>query len=446
MSNATRRSKKIQASSGVAYRCLEDRRLLAGDVTVFDGDHLFIRGDAADNQIEIIGNDDGTLSIIGRDGTTINGSSDPLVITGDTNFINNENNVRASYDGGVRASFGPGNDSLLMEGVEFRANSNIYGGPGNDSVGSYQTNFSDRLLVQTFTGDDDVSFEVSNVRLDLYVITLDGEDTVGIDDSEVEGDAFVITGNNDDDVLIRQSSFLEDLLVLTQNGNDFLVLEDSLVGQTTGAYLGDGVDEASLTFENLAFVNDTRIGGQANTDRFELEAQAQFLNSIAVNTFEVDSIVDGATKQQDLIDDLIASGARLGTITELVSLTPSLSTLAGAFERTGLDFELDNVNSRTTLFAPTDAAFANLPAGTLDNLTDEALGDILRFHLTAGTVFADPLSALSEVTTLFNNQTFTVDLVGQDIVLDNEATLVSRDIRVKNGLIHWIDEVLSPSV
>lgn len=442
MSRFKRRRQNPIGSS--AYYSLETRNLLAGDVTVFDGDNLFIRGDSNDNQIEIIGNEDGTFDIIGRDGTTINGSSDPLVITGTTTFVNNDNNVRVSYEGGIRANFGQGNDSVLIEGVEFQGNSIIYGGPGDDAVGAFQTNFSDRLLIQTFSGDDDVSLDTSLVVEDLYVITLDGEDTVGIDVSRMEGDVFVVTGNSSDEIYFRENTILEDLLVLPQNGNDFAALENNLVGLTTGVFFGDGNDEASLTFTNVAAVNTTRVGGQANTDAFELEASSQFLNSITIATFEDSSIDDGDAKRQAVIDNLIASGARLGTVTELANVTPGLSTLAASMARTGLDVELDNPNTRLTTFAPTNDAFDNLPAGTLDDITDEDLGEILRFHVSTDLIFEELLLTLDSVTTLLNDS-FTVDVVGSTITLDGIAEVTTSDIRVKNGVVHLIDEVMMPS-
>ena len=84
----------------------------------------FISGDNADNQIEIIeiiGNEDGTISVFGKNGTTVNGQTDPVVIPGGE-ISSATNGVRASYDAGLRANVGRGNDSVLIEGVEFNRN------------------------------------------------------------------------------------------------------------------------------------------------------------------------------------------------------------------------------------------------------------------------------------------------------------------------------------
>jgi uncharacterized surface protein with fasciclin (FAS1) repeats len=416
--------------------------LLAGNVTVANTDNLYIRGDSLDNQIEIIGNDDGSIAIIGKNGTTINGQSGPLSIEGGE--INTDiNGVRASYDFGIRANVGRGNDSVLIEGVEFKGSSIVYGGPGDDSVGAYQTNFLDRLLLQTFTGDDSVSLDTVDVKEDLYILTLDGEDTVGIDAAQLEGDVFVITGNNSDRVAMKESTAFNELLVLSQNGNDYVSLENVLVGERTGVYGGDGNDEVSLDYSNVQFVRTTRVGGQSNSDRFTLDVPDEQASAISVRTFEAEGIVDNAAKRQAVFDDLIVSGARLGTVTELAVLTPDLSTLTGAVVATGLAGAL-NDTPNLTVFAPLNSAFDKLPAGTLDSLTNQQLTDILTFHVATEQIFAADLVTRSEVDTLLG-QSFSVEIDNDGVLLNGNVTVAATDIRAKNGVVHLLNEVLVPS-
>ena len=141
---------------------------------------------------------------------------------------------------------------------------------------------------------------------------------------------------------------------------------------------------------------------------------------------------------------MIASEARLGTVTELAVLTPELSTLVGALQSTGLDDAL-NGEGPFTAFAPLNSAFDKLPDGTLEGLTTEQLSDILKFHVVAGdAVFAAELVTLTSVETLLG-QSFTVDLTSGSPVLNGDVTLAATDIRAKNGVIHLLNEVLLPA-
>lgn len=423
------------------YGTLEGRRLLAGNVTVANTDNLYIRGDNEGNQIEIIGNDDGTIDIIGKNGTTINGQSTPLSITG-TEITEPTNGARAAYEFGIRANVGMGNDSVLVEGVEFQGSSIIYAGAGNDSVGAYQTNFGDRLLLQTFTGDDSVSLDNASVAGDLYILTLDGEDTIGIDNVQLGMNAFVVSGNNVDTIALKETTVEEELLVLPQNANDYVALENVSAVERIGVFGGDGNDEISLDFSNVDTVSTTIVGGQGNTDRFTLNVPDAQASVIDIRTFEGEGIEDDADKRKMVFDDLIVSGARLGTVTELAVLTPDLSTLTGAVVATDLAGAL-NDTPNLTVFAPLNSAFEKLADGTLESLTTEQLSDILKFHVATEQIFAGHLVARDSVDTLLG-QSFSVD-VTDGVLLNGDVTIAATDIRAKNGVVHLLNEVLLPT-
>ena len=431
-------------SNGMSYGRLEGKRLLAGNVTVANTDNLYIRGDSLDNQIEIIGNEDGSISIFGKNGTTINGDAGPMVIEGDV-VANNNIGFRASYEFGLRANVGMGNDSVLVEGVEFNGSSIVYGGPGNDSVGTYQTRFSDRLLLQTFTGDDSVSVDKSEVAGDLFLMTLNGNDTIGVDASAMLSNAFVIAGNGTDNLALRDSSVSDQLLVLSQNGNDYISVEDLRVATRTGVYGGDGNDDISIDYSGVDdFVSPIRIGGQSNFDRFELNVSSALEDTIRVNTFEREGIADNADRKAAVFNDLIVNGARLGTVTELAVLTPDLSTLTGAVVQTGLAGTL-NDTPNLTVFAPLNSAFDKLPEGTLEGLSDAELTDILTFHVAGEVIFASDLVTRDSVDTLLGTP-FTVEVGDDGVRLNENVTIAATDIRAKNGVVHLLNEVLIPRV
>lgn len=99
-----------------------------------------------------------------------------------------------------------------------------------------------------------------------------------------------------------------------------------------------------------------------------------------------------------------------------------------------------------TVFAPTDAAFAALPEGTVASLLEpenkDQLTGILTYHVVAGKVMASDLSDGQVVETL-NGGTITVSIAGGTVQI-NGATVTAADLSGSNGVIHVIDGVLLP--
>ena len=100
-----------------------------------------------------------------------------------------------------------------------------------------------------------------------------------------------------------------------------------------------------------------------------------------------------------------------------------------------------------TVFAPTNAAFDKLPAGTVDGLlkpeAKESLQDILQYHVSVGVYQADALmdgQTLGQV----NGGNLTITKVDGKIMINGKATIVAS-IQASNGVIHVIDEVLLQS-
>ena len=99
-----------------------------------------------------------------------------------------------------------------------------------------------------------------------------------------------------------------------------------------------------------------------------------------------------------------------------------------------------------TVFAPTDEAFAKLPAGTVESLlkpaNKQALTNILTYHVVAGDVKAADVVKLSSAKSL-NGQSVTIKILDGKVFINN-ATVVKADIVSTNGTIHVIDNVLMP--
>jgi transforming growth factor-beta-induced protein len=118
------------------------------------------------------------------------------------------------------------------------------------------------------------------------------------------------------------------------------------------------------------------------------------------------------------------------------------TTLVAAVQAAGLESVLRG-EGPFTIFAPTDAAFGKLPAGTVESLLADpsALAAILTYHVIPGRVFASDLANGLAVTTV-EGSPVTITLAGGARV--NDATLVATDIFTSNGVIHVIDTVLIP--
>jgi transforming growth factor-beta-induced protein len=133
------------------------------------------------------------------------------------------------------------------------------------------------------------------------------------------------------------------------------------------------------------------------------------------------------------------------TIVDIAAGNPDFSTLVAAVLAADLVEALSGAGP-FTVFAPTNEAFAKLPAGTLESLllpeNKQALTDILLYHVVSGSVLAADVVNLSEAETLLGkNVNIKVDMGN---VMINEATVVATDIIADNGVIHVIDSVILP--
>lgn len=132
-----------------------------------------------------------------------------------------------------------------------------------------------------------------------------------------------------------------------------------------------------------------------------------------------------------------------GTVLDELVADGRFTLLVQALEATGLDSVLDG-RGPFTLFAPTDAAFANtLPAGAFEMLLNDPGGqltDILRYHIVPGETLAEDLVDGTQAATVQGKQvTFRVQ--GNSVEV-NGATLVTTDMEASNGVVHAIDKVL----
>ena len=134
--------------------------------------------------------------------------------------------------------------------------------------------------------------------------------------------------------------------------------------------------------------------------------------------------------EMDIVDTAVAAG--------------SFNTLAAALTAAGLIETLKGPGP-FTVFAPTDAAFAALPAGTVEDLlkpeNKDKLIAILTYHVVAGKVMSTDLTEGMKAKTV-NGAEITITLEGGAKV--NGAVISAADIMATNGVIHVIDQVILP--
>jgi uncharacterized surface protein with fasciclin (FAS1) repeats len=130
-------------------------------------------------------------------------------------------------------------------------------------------------------------------------------------------------------------------------------------------------------------------------------------------------------------------------IVETAQAAGNFKTLLAAAEAADLVEALKGAGP-ITVFAPTDAAFAKLPAGTVEALlaNKDALTAILTYHVVPGAVTAGQVVKLTSAATL-NGKDLTVSVVDGKVMID-KAMVTVTDIKATNGIIHVIDAVLIP--
>jgi uncharacterized surface protein with fasciclin (FAS1) repeats len=131
-------------------------------------------------------------------------------------------------------------------------------------------------------------------------------------------------------------------------------------------------------------------------------------------------------------------------VVETAIADPQFSTLVAAVQAAGLVEALASAES-ITLFAPTNAAFEALPAGTVENLllpeNREQLIAILTYHVVPSKVMAADVSS-GNVPTL-NGAQLTIDVSG-GVVTVGGAQVTATDIKASNGVIHVVNRVILP--
>ena len=191
---------------------------------------------------------------------------------------------------------------------------------------------------------------------------------------------------------------------------------------------------------SLALLTAACAEGETTTEETAASSRATSAASSMKETTEASSSEssDPAAATGDIVDTAVNAG--------------SFNTLVSAVQAAGLEETLRG-EGPFTVFAPTDDAFAALPAGTLDTLLADPEGDlanILKYHVVAGEVPAADVAEMNGKTIeTVQGGTLTVEVDGDKVALvdgaGNRVNVVTTDIKADNGVIHVIDGVLTPA-
>lgn len=158
-----------------------------------------------------------------------------------------------------------------------------------------------------------------------------------------------------------------------------------------------------------------------------------FIFAVAVGLFGMNAAVaheHGAKK--DIVDVAVEAG--------------SFETLVAAVQAAGLVETLKG-EGPFTVFAPTDEAFAALPAGTVESLllpeNRDQLVAVLTYHVIPGAVMASDIAGKALNVDTVQGAPIAVNATGGSVLI-NDATVISADVKASNGVIHVIDQVILP--
>ena len=143
-----------------------------------------------------------------------------------------------------------------------------------------------------------------------------------------------------------------------------------------------------------------------------------------------EAAAESSAPTADIVDTAVGAGT-FGTLVAAVQAAGLVDTLKG--------------EGPFTVFAPTDEAFAALPAGTLEQLLADPQGQlsqILLYHVVSGKVMAAAVEDGMEAATVQGSPV--KFMVADGKVMINEATVITADVEATNGVIHVIDKVLLP--
>ena len=248
----------------------------------------------------------------------------------------------------------------------------------------------------------------------------------GLDQDLTLGGPFTVFAPTDAAFDLLPAGVLDALLADPSGDLTSILLYHVLSGTVLSTDLSDGQTATTLLGEDITVT---------------INGAGVFINDAQV--IIADLVADNGVVH--VIDAILMPTPESNTVVDIIVNSPDHNTLEAAVVAAGLVETLSGAGP-FTVFAPTDAAFSLLPAGTIDALLADPTGlltEILFYHVVAGTALSTDLSDQQEIVTL-NGLPVTVTINGSGVFI-NDAQVIVADIIADNGVVHVIDAVLIPT-
>lgn len=291
-----RKSRITRSRNSASYNSLEERRLLAGDVTLFQAEDIaYLRGDRADNSVLITANEDGQVVVSGVGDTTINGESEVVLDSADSTI------------GRLGIHMGPGNDTLMVEGIDIARRAIVFAGTGDDAIGFSNVTTGNNLVANPWQGNDSVSLDNVEVGGRLVAYTGAGDDTVGIDNTTVNGRTLIGTGAGNDRLALRNTVHNAELFAFTGTQDDFVSVDSVTTNQFSAMVTGYGDDDLVVT--NSTFNAAAYASGRNGTDNLE-QSGNEFGDRKMQRHFEGEDVENETERRDEIFADLTNIGIK----------------------------------------------------------------------------------------------------------------------------------------
>ncbi|MCB0114933.1 MAG: fasciclin domain-containing protein [Caldilineaceae bacterium] len=234
------------------------------------------------------------------------------------------------------------------------------------------------------------------------------------------------------------SDEVDPTLAIYDTADNLLLANDDIEGQDT---LDAGFEELAIP-QDLILVLEVSSASGGDTGSFTLSVEDA--TGAAEAEPEVTPTPEPEPEATPTPEPEEESTSDLPSIIDTADTVGEFGFLLTVLDATGLTETLAG-EGPFTVFAPTDDAFLNVDPAVLASLVNDqdALANVLQYHVVSGIYTSADLAAMPEITTL-NGENIVLTLYGDDLVLNESAEVIGEDIRAGNGIIHVIDAVILP--
>lgn len=273
--------------------------------------------------------------------------------------------------------------------------------------------------------DDDLNIVERAGEEDNFTILLNLVEDLGLTETLTENEYTLLAPSDDAFNTLPEGTSLDEL---TEEQQIDLVLYHLIEGSVTAAEISEQQDTESALGELLLLQNadgEITVNNSSNVVSSDIIASNGVIHAI----------------DEVLMPSEVRIELGMPNIVDIARDTEGYETLLSAIETAELTTTLQFLGPFTA-FAPSDEAFAEVD---LDGLSEEEVADVLRYHVVEGEILVADLEPEQDVETLLEGQSLfiTVD-ENNDVFVNETAQVLVPDIPASNGIIHSVNEVLSP--